>query len=70
MVFTNYGESMPNEPDHPVTTRTIDLSAEAKRVWGDKWNAPELEYEFGKRKFYRRTEEAAIYETSRDFQGT
>lgn len=48
--------------------REINLSAEIKKIWGAEWNKPELEYEFsnGKR-FYRRTEDAAIYETSPDF---
>ena len=54
-------------PKH-VTYRTIDLSAEARKIWGPKWNAPEVEYEFSNgRKFERRTEDAAIYETSPDF---
>jgi len=48
--------------------REIDLSAEIKKMWGKAWNEPELEYEFSNgRKFYRRTEDAAIYDTSPDF---
>ena len=51
-----------------VNFRTIDLSAEVKKIWGPKWNAPEVSYEFSNgRKFERRTEDAAIYETSPDF---
>ena len=62
-------QTPPREPDHPVTFRTIDMSAEAKRIWGAKWDAPEEEYVFadGKRIFKRRTGDAAIYETSPDF---
>jgi hypothetical protein len=49
------------------TFRTIDMSAEAKKLWGAKWGAPEVAYEFGGRKFELRTGDAAIYETSPDF---
>ena len=57
------------EPAHPVTFTTIDMSAEAKKVWGAQWDAPEIEYEFakGKRIFKRRTGDAAIYASSPDF---
>jgi hypothetical protein len=59
---------MSTEDPHDPTFRTIDLSAEAKRLWGPKWNAPEVAYEFSNgRKFELRTEDAAIYETSPDF---
>ena len=57
----------PTEQNHDPTGRTLDLSAEVRRIWGPKWNAPEVEYEFTGRTFSRRTEEAAIYVTSRDF---
>ena len=51
-----------------VTFRQIDLSAEIKSMWAEHWNEPELEYEFSNgRKFYRKTGDAAIYETSPDF---
>lgn len=48
--------------------RAIDMSAEARKSWGVKWNAPETAYEFSNgRKFELRTEDAAIYATSPDF---
>jgi hypothetical protein len=48
--------------------REVNLSAEIKKVWGKEWAEPELEYQFSNgRKFYRKTEHAAIYETSPDF---
>ena len=51
-----------------VNFREIDLAAEVKKIWGPKWNAPEVSYEFSNgRKFELRTEDAAIYETSPDF---
>ena len=60
----------PTEESHDPTFRTIDMNAEVKKIWGPKWNAAELEYEFSDgRKFYRRTGDAAIYETSPDFGG-
>ena len=49
------------EPDHKPIFREINLSAEIKRMWGVRWNSPELAYEFGDRKFYLRTEDAGIY---------
>lgn len=51
----------PTEPSHDPIFREINLSAEVKRLWGIRWNSPELAYEFGDRKFYLRTEDAAIY---------
>lgn len=51
----------PTEPNHDPIFREINLSAEVKRIWGASWNAPELAYEFGDRKFYLRTEDAGIY---------
>lgn len=48
--------------------RTINLSAEIKKIYGPKWNAPEPSYEFSNgRKFELRTGDAAIYVTSPDF---
>lgn len=59
---------MPTEPNHEVVTREIDLSAEARKIWGAKWNAPEVAYEFSNgRKFELRTGDAAIYASSPDF---
>jgi len=59
----------PTEDSHDPTFRTIDMSAEARKMWGAKWNAPELAYEFSNdRKFYLRTGDASIYETSPDFE--
>jgi hypothetical protein len=58
----------PTEKANDPTFRTIDLSAEAKKIWGPHWNAPETSYEFSSgRKFSLRTGDAAIYETSPDF---
>jgi hypothetical protein len=57
-----------NESDAKFTV--INMSAEAKKAWGDKWNAPEVAYEWSNgKKHYLRTEDAAIYETSPDFPG-
>jgi hypothetical protein len=51
-----------------VNFREINLGAEVKKIWGAKWSAPEVSYEFSNgRKFELRTEDAAIYETSPDF---
>lgn len=47
-----------------VVTREVDLSAQVRHIWGEKWNEPEVEYEFSSgRTFTRRTEDAAIYRT-------
>lgn len=55
----------PSEKVHDVTTREIDLSAEARKLWGPKWNAPEISYRFSSgREFTLRTGDAAIYATS------
>ena len=45
----------PTEPDHPVTTRQTDLSAEMKRLMGKDWNQPEVEYEFSNGRQFKRT---------------
>jgi hypothetical protein len=56
------------KPNDPIF-RTVDLSAEIKKMYGPKWNAPETSYEFSSgRKFELRTGDAAIYETSPDFE--
>jgi hypothetical protein len=50
------------EPSHSPSFREINLSAEVKKIWGAKWDSPELAYEFSNdRKFYLRTEDAGIY---------
>lgn len=51
----------PTEQNHDPIFREINLSAEVRRLWGAKWNSPELAYEFGDRKFYLKTEDAGIY---------
>ena len=57
---------MNNESD--VTFREINLSAEIKKIWGDKFHEAETSYEFSNgRKFELRTGDAAIYATSPDF---
>lgn len=48
-----------NESD--VRFRVIDLGAEAKKMWGPKWGAPEVVYQFSDREFVERTADAAIY---------
>lgn len=46
----------------PPTFRTLDVSAEAKKIWGPKWNEAETAYEFSNgRKFKLRTEDGATY---------
>ena len=58
---------MPDDTRNPVF-RTLDLSAEVRRIWGPEWNAPEIAYEFSNgRKFKLRTGDAAMYITSKDF---
>lgn len=57
----------PTEDSNQPTFRAIDLSAEVKKMWGPKWNAPEVSYQFGDRTFYLRTGDASIYESSPDF---
>ena len=60
----------PTEQAHDPNFRTIDLSAEARKAWGPKWNEPEVEFEFSNgRVFKRRTDQSAIYVTSPDFPG-
>lgn len=53
---------MPND----VTEKTIDLAAEVRKIWGPKWNEPEVEYEFSGRTFKRHTGDCAVYATSPD----
>lgn len=58
---------MPNNTNDNTTYRTINLSAEVKKMWGKQWNEPEVEYEFSNgRQFKRRTAESAIYTTTDD----
>jgi hypothetical protein len=55
-----------NESDAKFTV--LDWNAEVKKAWGPEWNKPEPAYEFSNgRKFVLRTGDAAIYETSPDF---
>lgn len=57
--------STPTEPSHDPVFREINLSSEVKKMYGPEWNKPELAYEFSNgRKFFLKTEDAAIYETS------
>ena len=58
----------PTAPANDVTGKTIDLSAEVRKMWGPEWGKAPIAYEFSNgRKFYMRTEDAAIYATSPDF---
>lgn len=55
---------MPNNNETPVVFRTIDLSAEIKKIWGPEWSKPETSYEFSSgRKFELRTEDFGPYKT-------
>ena len=59
---------MATEDPHDPQFRVIDMNAEMRKALGKKWNAPSPAYEFSNgRKFELRTEDAAIYETSPDF---
>ena len=52
----------------PPTAKTVNLTAEIRKIWGPEFNAPEVSYEFSSgRKFELRTGDAAIYATSPDF---
>ena len=53
----------------PMSNTTLkDLKTLVLKEWGKKWNEPTWCYEFSNgRKFYRKTEDAAIYVTSPDF---
>lgn len=57
----------PTEPAHDTGTREIDVNAEVRKIYGAKWNAPEVAYRFGDREFVLRTGDAAIYASSPDF---
>ncbi len=58
---------MATENKNEPVFRTIDMSAEAKKIWGAKWNAPEIAYEFSNdRKFELRTGDSLIYRASSD----
>lgn len=50
-----------------VIVREVNLSAEIKKIWGKRWNEPEIAYEVGDRKYTLRTGDAAIYASSPDF---
>ena len=52
----------PTQPARDPVFRTIDLSAEAQKLWGPTWGAPEIAYEFSNgREFELKTEDAGIY---------
>lgn len=54
-------------PANP-TFRTLDLSAEVKKLLGADWNKPEIAYEWSNgKKHYLRTGDASIYASSPDF---
>ena len=61
----------PKEKPHDPVFTTIDLGAEVKKMWGNKWGQAEISYEFGNgdygRTFKLRTGDAAIYASSPDF---
>lgn len=60
--------STPTEESHDPVFRTINLGAEVRKIWGPKWNEPEVAYRFSNgREFKLRTGDAAIYESSPDF---
>ena len=51
----------PTEPAHDVVVREVNWTAEVKKLWGEKWAKPEVEYRFSNgREFVRRTED--LYE--------
>ncbi len=56
------------EHKHDPVFREIDMAAEIKRMFGPRWNEPEIAYRFsnGVEKKLR-TEDAGIYITSPDF---
>ena len=57
----------PTQPARDPVFRTIDLSAEAKRIWGAKWGAPEIAYRFSNgREFELQTGDSLIYKASSD----
>ena len=59
---------MATEPQNVVNTSKVNLSAEIKKIWGPRWNEPEVAYEFSNgRKFTMKTGDAAIYASSPDF---
>jgi hypothetical protein len=59
---------MPTEQPHDPVFREINMSAEIRKMYGPKFDSPELAYEFSSdRKFYLRTGDAAIYISSPDF---
>jgi hypothetical protein len=58
---------MPTEQPHDPVFREINMSAEIRKMYGPKFDSPELAYEFSNdRKFYLRTGDAAIYASSPD----
>jgi hypothetical protein len=58
----------PTNPPNNVSARSVDLSAEVRKLWGVQWSQPSPAYEFSSgRKFELRTGDASVYETSQDF---
>lgn len=50
--------------------REIDMGAEARRIWGKNWNAPEDSYVFSnKRTFKLRTEDSGVYSSAQSSGG-
>ncbi len=56
---------MPTEKSHDPVFREINLSAEARRIWGPELNAPQESYVFSNdRKFKLRTEDGYSVDNS------
>lgn len=52
----------PTEEAHDVVWREVNWNAEVRKIWGEKWNKPEVAYVFSSgRTFELRTEDAGIY---------
>ena len=52
----------PTDRKMDVTVRTLDWNAEVRKLWGPKWNEPEVQYRFSNgREFKWRTEDGAPY---------
>ena len=59
---------MADDGTNKANFREINLGAEIKKIWAEKWAEPETSYEFSNgRKFKLRTGDAAIYASSPDF---
>ena len=54
---------MSSDTSSDVKTSQIDLNAEIRKIWAQKWNEPTVEYVFSSgREFKRQTEDAGIYQ--------